>query len=214
MREFLRQLPVFSGMIMDFDPAAVPDDPVDLFTRWLHEAVAEGVPEPHAMVLSTCDADGGPDARALILKDLDDRGWWFATNALSPKGIQLSAQPAAALTFYWPQMARQVRVRGPVERGTAAHSTADFRERGSSARAVALVSQESQPLTDRRECAAAIAEAERRLSENPNLIAPHWQTYAVNAHTVEFWQADKDRQHLRVRYTRDSAGWVHTLLWP
>jgi pyridoxamine 5'-phosphate oxidase len=214
MRDFLRSLPVFAGVIRDFDTDALPEDPAELFGRWLREAVEDGVPEPHAMTLSTNDASGAPDARTLILKDLDDEGWWFATSAESSKGLQLAAQPTAALTFYWPQVARQVRIRGPVRTGAAELSAADFRSRGSSARAVALASHESQPLADRATCAQAVADAQRELATQPDLVSPSWQVYAVAAHAVEFWQADKDRQHIRAQYRRVGPGWTRTLLWP
>jgi pyridoxamine 5'-phosphate oxidase len=214
MRELLRSLPVFSGVIGDFDLDALPADPADLFTRWLQEAVDEGVTEPHAMTVSTVDPTGMPDARTLILKDLDAEGWWFATSADSPKGLQLSRRPVAALTFYWPSVARQVRVRGSVSTGSADTSAADFRSRGRAARAVALASRESEPLTDRATCAQAVADAAARLAGEPDLVAPSWQAYAVVADTVEFWSADKDRQHTRVRYRCHNNTWTHTLLWP
>jgi pyridoxamine 5'-phosphate oxidase len=167
-----------------------------------------------AMTLSTSDLAGAPDARTLILKDLDEQGWWFATSAESVKGSQLTTHPAAALTFYWPQVGRQVRVRGPVLPGPAELSAADFRSRGTGARAVALASRESQPLDSRSACAQAVADAERQLAADPDLAAPSWQVYAVVAQTVEFWQADKDRQHVRVQYRRGEQGWTRTLLWP
>lgn len=199
----------------EFDTDAVPGAPAELFTHWLRQAVDDGVVEPHAMTLSTNDANGHPDARTLILKDLENDRWWFATNARSAKGIQLKGCPAAALTFYWPSVARQVRVRGAVTTGSPEMSAADFRARGISARAVALVSQESQSLIDRPTCAQAAEQVRRRLAVDPDLISPDWTVYAVAADTVEFWQADTQREHLRIQYTRRNDGsWRHTLLWP
>jgi pyridoxamine 5'-phosphate oxidase len=214
MRDFLRSLPVFAGVMPDFDADDGPDDPAELFASWLRHAVEEGVPEPHAMTLSTTGPDGAPDARTLILKDLDEQGWWFATSAASIKGGQLAARPVAALTFYWPQVGRQVRVRGAVVAGSAERSAADFRSRGAGARAVALASRESQPLDSRPDCARAVADAGRQLAADPGLTAPAWQACAVVAHTVEFWQADKDRQHTRLQYRHGELGWKRTLLWP
>ena len=205
---------MFAGHLRDFDTDALPDDPVELFGSWLRDAVEDGVPEPHAMTLSTSDMAGDPDARTLILKDLDEQGWWFATSAESVKGIQLTTHPAAALTFYWPLVARQVRVRGSVLTGPAELSATDFRSRGAGARAVALASRESQPLASRASCAQAVADAERQLTANPDLASPSWQVYAVAARTVEFWQADKDRQHIRVQYRHGQDSWTCTLLWP
>jgi pyridoxamine 5'-phosphate oxidase len=214
MRDYLRSLPVFAGVIRDFDTASLPADPAELFNRWLHEAVEDLVPEPHAMTLSTTDASGVPDARTLILKDLNDQGWWFASSAASAKGGQLAAHAAAALTFYWPLVGRQIRVRGRVRPGSAELSAADFQSRGVGARAVALASHESQPLTDRGSCERAVAAAARRLATRPDLLAPDWQVYAVTADSVEFWQADKDRLHTRVQYRYHADNWSHSLLWP
>ncbi|WP_235852801.1 pyridoxine/pyridoxamine 5'-phosphate oxidase [Mycobacterium interjectum] len=213
MREFLRSLPVFAGPTLEFDTGALPDEPVELFQQWLREAVDEGVPEPHAMTLSTSDETGAPDARVLILKDLDEHGWWFATNSESVKGVQLAAQPRAALTFYRPTVARQIRVRGLVVAGSAQLSAADFRSRSTGARAVALASKESQPLISQATCAEAVANAERQLVVDPDRVASSWQVYALVAHIVEFWQADKDRMHTRVQY-RYRDHWTSTLLWP
>ena len=166
------------------------------------------------MTLSTCDAAGQPDARVLILKDLDQHGWWFATNAASAKGVQLAGCPSAALTFYWPIAARQVRVRGPVVAGRAELSAADFLSRSIDARAVALASAESEPLESRVACERAVADARQRLAEDPEFVSPTWQVYAVAAHTVEFWQGDPDRAHTRVQYRHHRGRWDHTLLWP
>ncbi|WP_309226789.1 MULTISPECIES: pyridoxal 5'-phosphate synthase [unclassified Mycolicibacterium] len=200
--------------MQEFGPAEVPVEPTELFGRWLREAVSGGVREPHAMTLSTCDSAGEPDARVLILKDLDEQGWWFATNAKSVKGSQLTDCPAAALTFYWPQVARQVRVRGPVITGEPDVCASDFLSRGIGARAVALASAESTPLDSRASCQRAVADARQRLNENPDWVSPTWRVYAVAAHVVEFWQADTDRMHVRVQYRRRADGWHHTLLWP
>ena len=166
------------------------------------------------MTLSTCDAGGVPDARILILKDVDEQGWWFATSRVSAKGSQLDEHPAAALTFYWPVQARQVRVRGPVVTGAPERSAADFLARGSSARAIALTGKESQPLADRATCLSAVQVSQARLVAEPDLVLTSWQAYAVDADVVEFWQGDKDRLHTRVQYTRDGREWSHHLLWP
>jgi pyridoxamine 5'-phosphate oxidase len=166
------------------------------------------------MTLSTTDAAGHPDARVLILKDVGGDRWWFATSARSVKGSQLTHTPAAALTFYWPTVSRQIRVRGPVVKGPPELGAADFRARSAGARAVALASHESQPLSNRATCAEAVAVARERLRKQPDLLSSDWQVYFLTAESVEFWQADRDRQHVRVHYRRGAQGWAHTLLWP
>jgi pyridoxamine 5'-phosphate oxidase len=207
-------LPVFAGDPAEFDPESVPDEPSALFAEWLAAAIDTGTPEPHAMTLSTCDGNGRPDARTLILKDVDADGWWFATTSGSSKGQQLAASPSAALTFYWPGMARQVRVRGRVSMASRERSAADFRARGVGARAVALAGTQSTPLASRDECVVAVRAALGCIEAMPEIVSPAWTLYAVVADRVEFWQADEDRQHIRVQYRRENDRWTHTMLWP
>ncbi|MFB7030747.1 MULTISPECIES: pyridoxamine 5'-phosphate oxidase family protein [unclassified Streptomyces] len=98
VREWLRELEVFAGPLPSFDPAGAPEEPEEPFLVWLGEAVAAGLPDPHAMTLSTVDEHGDPWARVLILKNIDEHGWQFAAHADSPKGRHLSARPTAALS--------------------------------------------------------------------------------------------------------------------
>ena len=215
LRDQLRRLTSLEGCPPGaFDAGSSPLDPTTLFREWFSSAVADGLPEPHAMTLSTVDADGSPDARVLILKDVTEGCWWFASSSESAKGRQLGASPAAALTFYWPAHARSVRIRGPVMAATATQSADDFGARGLGARAVTLASKESQPARNREEIDKAVAAARSRLAGDPSLTSATWSLWAVQADTVEFWQADRNRQHVRVRYSRDPNGWSRTLLWP
>lgn len=107
----------------------LPDEPVAMFLKWLDEAVEAGVPEPHTTTLSTVDAEGVPDARVLMLKDVDESGWAFASLGSSRKGQQLPDCPAAAMTFWWPLVARSVRVRGEAVEASREESEADLRAR-------------------------------------------------------------------------------------
>lgn len=131
LRELLRSLPVFAGPLPPVDPD-VAADPVSWFRIWLAAAVDAGIQEPHAMVLSTVDPAGRPDARTLIVKSVAADGRWrFAGPVTSRKGQDLAISPHAALTFYWPPLGRQVRVRGPVEERPAAERDADYAARPS-----------------------------------------------------------------------------------
>jgi pyridoxamine 5'-phosphate oxidase len=214
LRDSLRPLKSLTGTPPPFDPSAAPVEPLELFVRWFSHAVEAGQVEPHAMTLSTVDADGMPDARVLILKDLTDEGWWFASSSASAKGIQLTANPVAALTFYWPTVGRSVRVRGAVTRGAKDENARDFSRRGIGARAAALGSPQSERLGNRAESEAAIAKAARELDAHPELVSPTWTLWCVRPDAVEFWQSDADRQHLRLRYARSNDTWSTSLLWP
>lgn len=210
----LRSIRVFDRNLPVFDPERLPDHPTDLFAEWLTAAIEAGAAEPHVMVLSTVDGAGHPDARALILKDVDEDGWWFASSSAGPKGAQLANNPWAALTSYWPGLGRQVRVRGEVRRGTQEDSTRDFLARAPGGRAEALVGRQSQYLANRRDLAAALSAAETRISANPDLVATDWTRYQLRPREVQFFQGDTARQHVRVRYQVNNGTWSHSLLWP
>jgi pyridoxamine 5'-phosphate oxidase len=209
----LRGWPSFPGELPDFDPDGVPARPHELFLAWLDEA-GEHVLAPHAVTLSTVDSDGRPDARVVILKDADESGWYVASSADSPKGVQLAENPAAALTFFWPGRGRQVRVRGTAAPAAPEVSAADFRERSPASRAEAFVGHQSEVLADPADLTAAAEEAARRVAEDSGLVPASWTRYLVSPDEVEFWQARHDRKHVRLRYRRDGDAWSRDRLWP
>jgi pyridoxamine 5'-phosphate oxidase len=213
-RAYLRKLPVLTGNGPGFDTSAAPQDPVALFVWWLQDAVDRGVPEPHAMTLSTVDAQGLPRARVLILKAVDAIGWHFAVSSVSQKGRDLSTNPVAALTFYWPTLVRQVRIGGTVVDGGAAAGAQDFRARPLGSRAMALTLRQSQPLSDGAELDAEIDKAHRKLSDDPDFVPAEWISYAVQPQHVEFWEGASDRRHQRLSYQRNGDHWNLGRLWP
>lgn len=213
-RAYLRGLPVLTGAGPGFDPNDVPAEPVSLFVAWLQQAVEAGVPEPHAMTLSTVDALGSPRARVLIVKAVDATGWHFAVNAVSQKGHDLAANPCAALTFYWPTLVRQVRISGTVVNDGPEASAQDFLARPPGSRAIALTLRQSQPLVDSAELEAEIEKAHRKLDDDPDFVPDEWISYVVQPHHVEFWEGAADRRHRRLRYQRHGRRWVREQLWP
>ena len=218
MIEMLRALDSLAGPFPAFDPAAVPEDPRDLFVAWFQRAVDAGVHEPHAMTLSTVDDAGWPDARVLILKALDRDGWHFAATRTSRKGVEIDKNPKAALTFYWQPLGRQVRLRGAVQDMGPAARDADFRAKPAGSRAAALLARQSQVMCGNDEFDEALDKAlERqraRLADDPGIVAPDWAVYALEPTEIEFWQGDEQRRHIRLRYRRHEAGWVRERLWP
>ncbi|GAA0441881.1 pyridoxamine 5'-phosphate oxidase [Acrocarpospora corrugata] len=215
VRELLRGLPVFAVELPEFEVDAAPEDPVRLFGQWLMSAIEVGQPEPHAMALGTADERGRPSSRVLICKDVDSDGrWYFASDRNSRKGRELAANPFAAMAFYWPRQGRQIRIRGSVHALDAEASAADFRARSEGSRAEALTGRQSQILNDPAELEAALRAARERLAADPELVAPGWTLYAVTADEVEFWQGDRDRRHIRLRYVRDGRSWARQRLWP
>lgn len=133
--ERLREIPSLTGEPQSLAMGGLPIDPVALFVEWFDHALEAGVAEPHAATLATVDRSGIPDARTLILKSLDERGWAVAGSRFSQKAEHLAVQPAAALNFWWQPIMRAVRVRGVVEEASRAESDADLAARSASARA-------------------------------------------------------------------------------
>ena len=214
VRDFLRGLPVFDRPLPAFDTESVPGEPSALFLSWLHEAIDAGVSEPHAMTLATVDAGGRPDARVLILKDVDADGWQFATATTSAKGSQLAARPHAALSFHWREQGRQVRVRGAVATADPSVSAADFLAKPDGSRIAGLVGRQSAVLEDPGKLAIEIEAASQRLADDPFAVAEDHAVYVLTPAEVEFWQGDRQRQHVRLRYSRSATGWVTERLWP
>jgi len=132
--DWLRAQPALTGSAPQLDIHALPHDPTTLFLDWIDDAARAGVAESHAATLATVDAEGLPDARTLILKDVGTRGWAVAGQRSSRKGSQLTAHPAAALNFWWQPVVRAVRVRGTVVEASRAESDADLAARSAAAR--------------------------------------------------------------------------------
>ena len=214
MRELLRGLKSLPGPYERFDPAQAYERPQDLFAEWLLAAVEAGIREPHAMTLSTVDEHGFPDARVLILKNVDKHGWHFAITRSSAKGRQIAHSPHVALTFYWPALGRQVRIRGVARDMGPEAQAADFLARPAGSRAAGLLGRQSEVLASDDELDRALAQQRRRLDEAPGLVAPQWAVYAVWPSAIEFWQADEQRRHVRLRYVPGADGWSTERLWP
>ncbi len=213
LRTRLRAVPTLTGTPPHFDPEQAPRTPHELFVDWLLTAVDQHVPEPLAATVSTVRADGRPNARVLILKDVTEDGWQFASSSGSQKGSELAGTPYAALTFYWIPLGRQVRILGRVEPAAQDESARDFLSRPVSSRAMALAARQSDVLGDPSDVSQAVAEQTERLEADPGLVAPNWTLYTLQPDEVEFWQADPDRRHLRLRY-RLTDTWTKERLWP
>lgn len=216
IKEKLRQIPSLKAPLPDLDLATMPATPHEAFVRWLDSALAAGVREPHAMTLSTVDENGWPDARVLILKNVDARGWHFAIKGESPKARQIDNQPMVALTFYWPALGRQVRLRGKAVVLPAQECAEDFLGRPVGSRASAIASTQSEILDNPEELAQRLADAQAFVEANPSHVESGWRVYAVAPTVVEFWQGASDRNHKRWRYTvsQDGTAWSTARLWP
>jgi pyridoxamine 5'-phosphate oxidase len=188
-------------------------DPVEMFRRWLRDAVDARLHEPNAMVVATVGADGQPSSRMVLLKGVSDAGFVFFTNTASRKGRELAANPRCALLFPWHPLERQVRVEGVATPLPRADVEAYFAVRPRGSRIGAWASHQSQVVAGRAELEGAFEAADLRFGEE---VPPpeEWGGYAVRPEVVEFWQGRRSRLHDRLRYVRTVDGWVTDRLAP
>lgn len=199
--------------LRSLDERDVNPDPFLQFREWLDEAIKSEVPEPTAMMLSTADAAGRPSGRIMLLKALDDRGFVFYTNYASRKGRDLGANPRAALTFFWKELERQVRVEGAIETVSAAESDEYYAIRPLGSRIGAWASPQSQPIANRQWLETRWAELTDEYGEHPPRPT-HWGGYRLIPEMLEFWQGRMSRLHDRVAYTREGGAWKVARLAP
>lgn len=198
----------------ELSPEQCHADPHAQFENWLHEAISAQVPEPTAMHLATVAVDGRPSARLVLLKGVDNNQFIFYSNYHSRKGEQLLHNHNVALTFFWPELERQIRIEGRAEMLPTAVSDAYFATRPYASRIGAWASSQSEVLDSKTTLVKQAAEwALKYLTDVPR--PPHWGGYAVNADRIEFWQGRPSRLHDRVLYSLNDHGqWLRTRLYP
>lgn len=200
--------------VLSLDEGEVQSSPLQQFELWFSQVLQSEKSDPTAMVLSTVDAQGYPDSRVVLLKEIHEEGFVFYTNYLSSKAQQLQHLPYAALNFYWPQMARQVRIRGRVKRVSTEQSDTYFSSRPKASQLSALVSPQSQVIASRNELEEKlnllISTHQQETVVRPN----HWGGYAVLPDEFEFWQGRDNRLHDRIHYSKNQGAWCHRRLAP
>ena len=189
------------------------EDPFSLAAEWLAEATETEPNDPNAIALATADADGLPNVRMVLLKEIETGagagGFVFYTNFESAKGRELAANPQAALVMHWKSLRRQVRARGPVETVAAAQADAYYDSRAYQSRIGAWASKQSRPLRSRAALMAEVAKFAARYPKTPPR-PPHWGGYRIRPIEMEFWADGEFRLHDRFRWTRpkpNSAEW-------
>jgi pyridoxamine 5'-phosphate oxidase len=195
-------------------PLLSETDPFALFDAWLKEALQKEPNDANAMALATADADGLPDVRMVLLKDVDPGGFVFYTNLESAKGQELAANPKAALLFHWKSLRRQVRVRGEVTPTTPEEADAYFATRARPAQLGAWASAQSRTLPDRLALEKKIAEVGLRFGLGKVPRPPHWSGFRVAPQSIEFWRDRPFRLHERLVFERAEGGWATRRLFP
>lgn len=197
------------------DRADVLPDPIAQFERWFANAQQAQIHEPNAMHLATVSDDGRPTARVVLLKGIEEGCFLFYTNYRSQKGQQLALHPYAALTFFWPELERQVRIEGPVNKLSDEQSTAYFHSRPRGSQLGAWVSPQSEVIANRTVLERRQQELDEKFADQPIPRPPHWGGFALRPDQLEFWQGRPSRLHDRLRYRRQNEDqWVVERLAP
>ena len=191
-------------------------DAVAQFRLWLEEALTAQLDEPTAMTISTVAATGQPSSRVVLLKGLpDDAGFLFYTNYESRKGQELTAQPLAALNFFWPGLERQVRVEGRVEKAPETMSTEYFQSRPRSSQLGAWTSPQSQVIDSRKALEAREEAIVAKFKGQDPLPRPdNWGGYILRPTRLELWQGRPSRLHDRIVYELEGTIWKRSRLAP
>jgi pyridoxamine 5'-phosphate oxidase len=198
---------------MDVRELEAATDPVEVFRAWLREAEKTEPNDANAAALATAAPDGAPSVRVVLVKQVDDRGFCFYTNARSRKGRELEGNPRAALCFHWKSLRRQVRVEGSVAELPGKDADDYFHSRARESQLGAAVSHQSRPLESRKVLEHLVKEY---AAEHPGEVPrpPWWKGYAIRPESVELWVDGAHRLHDRFLFVRAGDGWTKTRLYP
>lgn len=213
LNDYIRQLRNdFTKFTLDENTVA--DDPVKQFTVWFRQAVESKVHEPNAMVVSTCGNDMRPSGRIVLLRDFGSDGFSFFTNYTSRKAIQLRENPFASMTFYWPELERQVRIEGEISKVSDEKSDQYFASRPLGSKVGAHISPQSQPIDSRQTLETLHAELLDKLKDDQIERPAFWGGYNLKPDYFEFWQGRASRLHDRVAYSLSGKDWSKQRIAP
>jgi pyridoxamine 5'-phosphate oxidase len=196
------------------DESILDKNPMIQFQKWLAEAINSSETEPTAMVLSTVSADGKPSSRIVLLKETGRKNLMFFTNYTSRKGKELAVNPHASLLFFWPDLQRQVRIEGKVEKTSAIDSDQYFASRPEASQLASWASTQSEIISGRQELEEAFQQEFLRFSKAPISRPPHWGGFQLIPENFEFWQGRESRLHDRLKYIKSGDEWKIIRLAP
>lgn len=198
----------------ELNEETVNNDPILQLTAWLNDAIENQKADPTAMILSTIDREGNPESRVVLLKELKDQGLIFFTNYDSKKGQQISMHPQVSIVFFWPEMERQVRVKGKVEKISENDSENYFLSRPIESQLGAWASPQSRVIKNRQILDENYIHFQRYFQEHEIKKPPHWGGYLIRPEYFEFWQGRANRLHDRIEFQKSGETWIIQRLAP
>jgi pyridoxamine 5'-phosphate oxidase len=185
--------------------------PVLQFEKWFKEAINANVNEPNAMTVCTATKEGKPSARILLLRNFNENGFVYYTNYNSRKGHEIEENPNAALLFFWPELERQVRIEGPLQKQNTEESDLYFNTRPRTSKLGAWTSEQSKVIANREVLSADYEKFSELYPTDEVPRPPHWGGYVLNPGSIEFWQGRPSRLHDRIK---QANGWKIERLAP
>ncbi|WP_176719426.1 pyridoxamine 5'-phosphate oxidase [Rhodohalobacter halophilus] len=192
----------------------VSEDPIEQFSAWFDEAVDKIITDPNAMIVATADQDGKPSSRTVLLKGFDENGFVFYTNYRSRKGRQILENPYVSITFYWPELMRQIHIEGVTEKVPEEQSDAYFSKRPAASQLSALASPQSDVVESREALENRLKEMEKKFGGGPIPRPENWGGFLVKPIRIEFWQGRLNRLHDRICYEKEGQEWKISRLSP
>ena len=197
-----------------FNKEMAYDDPIKQYERWFKEAVESEILDPYAACLSTVDFEGKPSSRILYIRDFSNNGFIFYTNFNSKKGNDLNKNKYGSLNVFWPDLERQIRIQGEIEKVNKSISDKYFNARPRSSQIGAWASNQSENLHNRAELEAKIEFFKEKFKNIEVPRPPHWGGYCLVPFLMEFWQGRPSRLHDRIVYNKESNKWIKSRLSP